>query len=126
MVSEGKGSSRRLDKPNRGDARRAFSASAHRPALRTREAGRAPTLAGALKPMAPIDPGQLARAIAEIEKASAALRHSEPSLEFWRPGSAARGEKRNYLSVWFLIGGIWISDILVLSATVGAIMYIFG
>src|SRR5437879_3773691 len=55
------------------------------------------------------DPDQLARAIAEIEKAAAALRRAEPALEPWQPASEAIGKHRNYLSIWILIGAVWIS-----------------
>jgi hypothetical protein len=78
------------------------------------------------KPVVPMDPDQLARAIAEIEKASAALRRSEPALEVWLPDSATRRESRKYLSVWILIGGIWISATLVVAGATGAILYVFG
>jgi hypothetical protein len=74
----------------------------------------------------PIDPDQLARAVAEIESASAALRRSEPGLEAWRPGSAKRSAARKYLSVWILIGGIWISATLVVAGATGAILYVLG
>jgi hypothetical protein len=73
-----------------------------------------------------VDPDQLARAVAEIEKAAAALRRSEPTLEVWLPESTARREKRKYLSVWILIGGIWISATLVVASATGAILYLFG
>ena len=78
------------------------------------------------KPVVPMDPDQLARAIAEIEKASAALRRSEPALEVWLPDSATRLKSRKYLSVWILIGGIWISATLVVAGATGAILYVFG
>jgi hypothetical protein len=87
---------------------------------------RPPTGSEAVRPIAPVDPGQLARAVAEIEKASAALRRSEPALEIWRPGSAPRRETRKYLSVWLLIGGIWISATLVVAGATGAILYLLG
>jgi hypothetical protein len=73
-----------------------------------------------------VDPDQLARAVAEIEQASAALRRSEPALEFWLPQPAARREKRKYLSVWILIGCIWISATLVVAGATGAILYLLG
>src|SRR5579885_935367 len=126
MLTKGKGRSRRIAALHWGGARQALPATVHHPAPRGAQADRTADVAGLLKPNAPIDPGQLARAIAEIEKASAALRRSEPTLELWRPGWATLGKKRGYISVWILIGGIWISDILVLSATVGAILYLFG
>jgi hypothetical protein len=73
-----------------------------------------------------LDPDQLAIAVAEIEQASAALRRSEPALEVWSPDLAKRSEKRKYLSVWILIGGIWISATLVVTGATGAILYLLG
>jgi len=73
-----------------------------------------------------IDPDQLARAVAEIEKASTALRQSEPALEAWSPDAATSGATRKYWSIWFLIGGIWISATLVVAGATGAILYLLG
>lgn len=100
-------------------------ASIEAPAVDRRQSGKY-TIAASVEPIAPVDPSQLGRAVAEIEKASAALRHLEPALELWQPGSETHGETRSYLSVWILIGGIWISTILVLSAATGAILYVLG
>jgi hypothetical protein len=85
-----------------------------------------PATAPMLKPAAAIDTGQLARAVAEIEQAASALRRSEPALEPWRPGQTAHDEKRRHRSVWILIGGIWISTGLVVTAAATAILYFFG
>jgi hypothetical protein len=75
----------------------------------------------------PLDPDQLARAVAEIEKASSALRKSEPALEAWSPNNAATsGITRKYWSIWLLIGGIWISATLVVAGAAGAILYLLG
>jgi hypothetical protein len=71
------------------------------------------------------DSDELARAIADIEIASAALRQSEPSLEPWRPDAETRREKR-YLPVWILIGAVWITVLMVLSGATGAILYLTG
>jgi len=76
-------------------------------------------------PLAPVDSEALARAIAEIEIASAALRQSEPTLEPWRPKSETQGEQR-YLPVWILIGAVWIAALLGLSGATGAILYLAG
>jgi hypothetical protein len=60
---------------------------------------------------------QLARDIADIEKAAAALRRAEPALESWstapppKPASQPR-------PLWLLIGLLWLSAALV---TVGAV-----
>jgi hypothetical protein len=74
---------------------------------------------------APVDSDALARAVAEIEIASAALRQSEPSLEPWQPNPEMHGEQR-YLPVWILIGAIWIAAVLTLSGATGAILYLAG
>jgi hypothetical protein len=71
----------------------------------------------------PIDQGQLDRAIAEIEQASAALKNAEPTLEAWRPDSTPSSEPRKPRSVWFLIGTIWLSMLLVVAGVIGAIAY---
>jgi hypothetical protein len=74
---------------------------------------------------APVDSDELARAIADIEIASAALRQSEPTLEPWRPETQTRGTER-YLPVWVLIGAVWITAFLALSGATGAILYLAG
>ena len=74
---------------------------------------------------APVDSEALARAIAEIEIASAALRQSEPTLEPWQPNLETHGEQR-YLPVWILIGAVWIAALLGLSGATGAILYLAG
>ena len=72
--------------------------------------------AGALLPS---DRDQLARDIAEIERATAALRRGEPALESWQNSSAATiGKPR---PVWLFIGVLWVSTALV---TVGAVVAI--
>lgn len=112
----------------------------HRSVVRGLDAGPAPNEARALgrrenggdavaastESAASIDPNQLARAVAEIEKASAALRRSEPALEPWRPGVGTHSKTRNYLSVWIVIGSIWLLAMLLLSAASGAILFLLG
>jgi hypothetical protein len=71
----------------------------------------------------PIDHGQIARAIAEIEQASAVLKSAEPTLEAWSPDTAPSVEPRKQRSVWFLIGTIWLSMLLVVAGVIGAIAY---
>jgi hypothetical protein len=75
-------------------------------------------------PTEPVDPDQLARAVAEIEKASAALRQAEPGLEVGVPDAPLR--RGRYWSIWLLIGGVWISATLVVAGATGAILYLFG
>jgi hypothetical protein len=77
--------------------------------------------------LAPTDPGEYARAIAEIEQASAVLRRTEPDLETWRPDAApAASEVRKSRSVWILVGGIWLSTVTVFAGAIGAILYLLG
>jgi hypothetical protein len=73
-----------------------------------------------------VDPNQLARAVAEIEKASAALRRSEPALEAGLPAPARSGTRKRYLSVWILIAGIWTSAMLVVAGAAAGILYVLG
>ena len=75
--------------------------------------------------LAPADSDALARAIAEIEIASAALRELDPTLEPWLPNSEAHGEQR-YLPVWILIGAVWTAALLGLSGAIGGILYLAG
>jgi hypothetical protein len=90
---------------------------------RMRNAGNA--VARSMTPPASVDSDALARAIADIEIASAALRQSEPTLEPWQPNAEAHGEQR-YLPVWILIGVVWIAVLLGLSGATGAILYLAG
>ncbi len=90
---------------------------------RMRNGGNA--VARSIAPPAPVDSDTLARAIAEIEIASAALRQSEPALEPWQPNFATQGERR-YLPVWLLIGAVWIAALLGLTGATGAILYLAG
>jgi hypothetical protein len=82
-------------------------------------------VARSIAPPAPVDSEALARAVAEIEIASAALRQSEPALEPWQPSLETHGEQR-YLPVWILIGAVWIAALLGLSGATGAILYLAG
>ena len=86
-----------------------------------------PTFAERSAGPVPTDAGEYARAIAEIEKASAVLRRTEPDLETWRPDAApATGEARKSRSVWILVGGIWLSTVTVFAGAIGAIVYLLG
>ena len=82
-------------------------------------------VARSIAPSVPVDSDALARAVAEIEIASAALRQSEPTLEPWQPNSEKHSEQR-YLPVWILIGAVWIAALLTLSGATGAILYLAG
>jgi hypothetical protein len=86
----------------------------------------AKSAAGAAQHIMAIDHDELAGAVAEIERASAVLRRSEPALEVGLPSLPVRTERRNYWSVWILIGAIWISATLVVASATGAILYLLG
>jgi hypothetical protein len=80
------------------------------------------------KDNAPTDPAvrdQLARDLAEIEAASAALRKAEPGLESWtkieEPAIAPKPR-----SVWLLVGALWLSTALVIAIAVVAIANLTG
>ena len=75
---------------------------------------------------APVVPDQLARDIAEIEKAAAALRRQEPALEQHYPDAETIAEPSKSRSVWLLVTTIWISAALVVSGTIGALALLFG
>jgi hypothetical protein len=76
---------------------------------------------------APADSSEYERAIAEIEQASAVLRRTEPDLENWRPDTApTAGDTRKFRSVWILVGGIWLSTVVVFAGAIGAILYLLG
>jgi len=67
---------------------------------------------------------QLAREYAEIERASAALRLAEPTLESWSKQPAAVLPKARPL--WLLIGALWLSTALVTAGAVVAIASLAG
>ncbi len=72
---------------------------------------------------------QVARDIAEIERAITALRKAEPALENW---SAASGDDpstvlpRKPRQVWLTIGVLWLSTALVTAGAVAAIARLAG
>ncbi len=74
--------------------------------------------------LAQIDREQLARDIAEIESATAALRQGEPALESWTNPPAATTP--NPRPLWLLIGVLWLSTALVTAGAVVAIATFVG
>ncbi len=71
------------------------------------------------KPLSPGEREQLARDIADIENAAAALRQGQPALKSWvGPASPVIPKTR---PLWLLIGVLWLSTALV---TVGAVVAI--
>jgi hypothetical protein len=67
---------------------------------------------------------QLAREVAEIEAATAALRRAEPELESWSKEPANPAQKPR--PVWLLIGVLWLSTALVTAGAVVAIATLAG
>lgn len=67
---------------------------------------------------------QLAREVADIEAATAALRRAEPALESWTKEPANLGSKPR--PVWLLIGVLWLSTALVTAGAVVAIATLAG
>jgi hypothetical protein len=82
----------------------------------------------------PLVPGdQLARDLAEIERASAALRKAEPMLERWADMPAGSGGDEVAAAalpkprpVWLFIGLLWLSTALVTAGAVAAIARLAG
>ena len=67
---------------------------------------------------------QLAREIADIEIATAALRKAEPALESWTNAPATPVRKPR--PVWLLIGVLWLSTALITAGAVVAIATFAG
>jgi len=68
-----------------------------------------------------LEPNQLERDIAEIERAVEALRKGEPDLELWTNSTIPAPEPRKFRSAWFFVGTIWIATVLVTGAATLAI-----
>ncbi len=76
------------------------------------------------KPLPPAEQEQLARAIADIESAAAALRAGQPALNSWvEPAAPAIPKAR---PLWLLIGALWLSTALVTAGAVVAIHSFVG
>ncbi len=67
---------------------------------------------------------QLARDIADIESATAALLKAEPELESWSEADAPAAYKPR--PVWLIIGVLWLSTVLVTAGAVVAIATLAG
>src|SRR5262245_40189598 len=94
---------------------------------RTAEAIRPPVavLASAqpISETATIDREEFARAVAEIEQASAALRQAEPALETGAKPRAQEASSRRPRSVWLFVATVWLATALVIAGAVTAIAY---
>jgi len=95
-------------------------------AMRTPKAGRNLGPKHLAEPSASIAPDRLARDMAEIEQAAAALKREEPRLEPQGPGLEAKAEMRTARSVWILIAVIWLSVASAVSCAIGAVLLLFG
>jgi hypothetical protein len=92
-----------------------------------------PRYGTAAEPGAAVPADDVARDLAEIARASAALRKAEPALETWcdpppagwsddAPAAALRKPR----PVWLLIGLLWLSTALVTAGAVAAIARLAG
>jgi hypothetical protein len=77
-------------------------------------------------PFAPVAPDQLARDMAEIERAAAALRRAEPTLERRAPSPPVSLEAPAARSVWPLLGVIWLMAVAVVACAIGAVVLLFN
>jgi hypothetical protein len=77
-------------------------------------------------PLAPVVPDQLARDVAEIERAAAALRRAEPTLERRAPSPPVTPDAPAAGSVWPLLGVIWLMAAGVVSCAIAAVVLFFG
>jgi hypothetical protein len=91
-------------------------------AVTQRGGAQAGTDSAALPDSVESDP--LARDIAEIERAAAALRKAEPALESWTSVPAHANPKPR--PVWLLIAVLWFSTALVTLGAVAAITALVG
>jgi hypothetical protein len=74
--------------------------------------------------LAQFERDQLARDVADIESATAALRRAEPALESWtKPQTPAVTKPR---PLWLLIGLLWLSTALLTAGAAYAIVTLVG
>jgi hypothetical protein len=74
--------------------------------------------------LAQFERDQLARDIADIESAAAALRRAEPALQSWTTPHASAPPKTRPL--WLLIGLLWLSTAIVAVGAACAIAVLYG
>ena len=84
----------------------------------------APTSSDTAATLAQFERDQLARDIADIENASAALRRAEPALQSWTKPPAPVVSKSRPL--WLLIGLLWLSTAIVTVGAACAIAVLYG
>jgi hypothetical protein len=85
------------------------------------DAGESPADAGAF---AQTTNDEVAREVADIEAATAALRKAEPALESWNKSPEAAARKPRPL--WLIVGVLWLSTALVTAGAVVAIATLAG
>ena len=78
---------------------------------------------GAVWRLPSIPTAELARATAEIEKASQALRQREPAVDHRFRRATMNRAPRAYWSTWLIIALVWITTLVLVSATAG-ILYL--
>jgi hypothetical protein len=64
---------------------------------------------------------QVQRDFAEIETASAVLRHAQPDLEPWSPPTAEATRPNKPRSIWVVVGAVWVSTVLLMAMATLAI-----
>src|SRR5712692_1512352 len=89
----------------------------------TGASGATPMSVNPIKNGGVVDPEEFARAIAEIEHASAALRQAEPALDTWVKPRTKQVQSRRPQAIWLLIATLWLSTGLVIAGAVTAIGY---
>jgi hypothetical protein len=89
--------------------------------LESMQHAQAPEGAGTL---AQFERDQLARDLADIENAAAALRRAEPALQSWTKPPAPAAPKSRPL--WLLIGLLWLSTAIVTVGAACAIAVLYG
>jgi hypothetical protein len=100
--------------------------SAALPSATTEAKTRTDSAADLAAPFGAVAPDQLARDMAEIERAAAALRRAEPNLERRFPHSPAGFEAPVARSVWPLLCVVWLTAVAVVSGAIGAITLLFN
>jgi hypothetical protein len=94
------------------------------PGIAPRQRGGVEPAVDSSAPSAGVETDQLARDIAEIERAAAALRRAEPALESWTNAPLHASSKPR--PVWLLIAVLWFSTAVVTLGAVAAIAALVG
>jgi hypothetical protein len=75
---------------------------------------------------AALEPDEFARAIADIELASEALRRAQPALETAQDRPIVSTQVTGPHSVWLLIGLVWVSTVAVTAGVIYTIASLVG